>query len=189
MPLHLPKSVLRRAVPSPVTEREEIPGRNTHQARQDQVTLMPNVNVDLLVVQGSLNSATAAQSIGTDGCTLCIGIVAILADGSKICAHFDCASPGNTAAQRTAIQAATLQILQTAMPAAPTSMGACTTANLNHSTGAIAAGIQQFFAATAIHDTNGIYALANGTIGTVTGSNQVTGTNATANTTASIPQV
>lgn len=149
---------------------------------------MANITVDLLVEQGSLNTATKAESIGTDGCTMCVGLVAIMKDGTKFCAHFDCASLGNTPAQIAAIQAATLAALRGAIPEVPSGMSACTTANLNKSTGAIWAGIKEFFEATSMNTTNGIYMLANGEIGTVAGNNQVIGiATASANTTASIP--
>ncbi|MBR7628942.1 hypothetical protein KAT72_07815 [Aeromonas popoffii] len=142
---------------------------------------MPDVNVDVLVSQGSLNTATIGQSIGTDGCTMCVGIVAVMNDGTRYCAHFDCASQG-TPAQLPQITAFTFNVLNNNIAGVPVAMGACTTANPNMSTGAILAGIEQFFATTTRYQTNGIYVDAAGVIKTVTGNSQVKG-----NTVASVP--
>jgi len=149
---------------------------------------MPDINVNALVAQGSLNQVNAGTSIGTDGCTFCVGMIAIMEDNSLWCAHFDCSLQGNTPEQFNTIKQDAYSVLKDALINQPIRLQACTTSKLTLSTGAIWQGIQEFYADATIDNTKeGIYADANGTIQTVGGATNIAGNAVPANVYATIP--
>jgi hypothetical protein len=52
---------------------------------------MSNFPLTVNVPEGNLYQARPKESIGTDGCTFCVGVIAVDKDNFKTCAHFDCA--------------------------------------------------------------------------------------------------
>lgn len=105
---------------------------------------MPAIAVNQRVVQGALSQVPYGHSIGTDNCSIGVGMIARMSDGSSWCAHFNCSLPG-TLDQLAAIQAATFSTLSGALRSAPLSLDACTGGQLKGGTAAIWAGIQQYF--------------------------------------------
>lgn len=139
---------------------------------------MPNVNVNILVPQGALYTATTGQSIGTDGCATCVGVIFSLQDGSRVCAHFDSAIPGTNSVQTDEIINQTRGIIEANIPGVVTNVRACTTAPLTQSTGAIWATILSLYVDATINtNVNGIYSPIGGGDNYVAGSNQVLGIN------------
>lgn len=105
---------------------------------------MPAIAVNQRVIQGALSQVLYGHSIGTDNCSIGVGMIARMSDGSSWCAHFNCSLPG-TLDQLAAIQAATFSTLSGALTGAPLTLDACTDGPLKGGTAAIWAGIQQYF--------------------------------------------
>lgn len=139
---------------------------------------MPNVNI--FVPQGSFHRANAGVSIGTDGCNTCVGLVAVLPDGSRRCAHFDSALVGRPDEIET-IKTQALQMLRTRIGDPrpdPIQFLACTTSNMaKQSTGAICAAINEYLPGAEIVARAGVYVTQDNVIGSVTANEYVESAN------------
>lgn len=156
---------------------------------------MSCIKVNRRVAQGSLNHVPQGYSIGTDGCSLCVGMIVRMDEGSFWCAHFDC-SPQGHPDELANIQAATFSMLASTLSGVPVSVDACTATQFNQSTGAIWAGIQQYFdgakngSSKAAHINtvaNGIWISAHGVIRYLSASDHLTGHPAKSNNKATVP--
>ncbi len=149
---------------------------------------MSEISVDAVVAQGSMNKLEAKCAVGTDGCSKSIGMLALMPDGRIWCAHFDCSLPGMDNKEWLMIQKDTYSLLRNVLIAQPTALQACTSAPLSQSTGAIWAGIEQFFAGARI-DTRaeGVYVNAKGVIACLKTTQKLKGKKASPNVLATIP--
>ena len=157
---------------------------------------MSEIKVNCLVAKDALNFVHQGHSIGTDGCSPGVGVIIRMADASLWCAHLTCSLQGHSN-EFAAIHDATFSTLANTLNGVPISVDACTLSSLDHSAGAIWAGVQQYFdgakqphrskAAHINTNAHGLYANAQGAISYVGASQNLAGHPAAYNDHAIVP--
>jgi hypothetical protein len=120
---------------------------------------------DINVPQGSIYKVDHNQSIATEGCTFCVGLVTIDVGHSKNCAHFDCEI--KETGDMGIVKSKTKEILEKHFPKKEdVNIVAYCTSNKGKTTLAIIEGIKEVYENIAIQhcETDGINAHENGQI-------------------------
>jgi hypothetical protein len=100
---------------------------------------MPIFQEPVQVPQGNVNTSLAQESIGTDGCATCVGVIVVDNRNFKTCGHFDCGIPDNGDMNAVRIAAARILAIRFPTDANTVRVGYCTTSNGNSTTAIIAA--------------------------------------------------
>jgi hypothetical protein len=123
---------------------------------------MPNINTNIIVGQaGMVFTGFSNDSIGTQGCGPCVGLLVVYRNTMKICAHFECDQAPNSPAAIAYIENVTRAILlrQRTNINNITSIACCTGNPRDRSAAAIINAIDVYFFndPVAIFTADGLY--------------------------------